>query len=541
VEYKDYISILHNLFEKSVVQAYRDSNKNKRRKVLPYLQAIHRRWYYSTLVEHTPFSPANLSECIADYFEKKPDQYIMPALRNSAKFSGVDFSVVPYTVEKHPVAADMRAMMDFCTPHVDLHVSGCLTDEQAEEAAELLSIKDPHYASFLLELAIYMKMFKNMPSLYLQRMQPSKKSAEILKQNDEELLREIVDSAIKMSAFGLQNSIPLPEHIFTESFVRSILEHPLETDEIFERVFDAMGYDLNEILEISQSPLPPGMTPEHLGIDMELISGTFIMGIVMDRYFFTPFGHFLRLIRPLYALPFAIEDEITDFADSCDDPDEAFVAFFAPCSNYMLTDIGLKILNVKPTAENYFNAGELQFENMKDSIFASKESLEKFVEMATLLSPMALSGGMPSKVHVFRVRLESDSAMWLHIQLPDTFSLECLYDEIASYFKLKHNGEFSFFHDKIENRFAEYPSMKRVAKTKNPKTPAEECTLGELDFDHMKHMILAAYGQAQLFSQEAPVVRFTLERMSEKDPDFGETYPHISRVSKKLQAFWQDE
>jgi len=541
VKYTDYISILHSLFERTFVAAYRDSNKTKRRKILPYLHAIHRRWYYSTLVEHTPFSPANLSECIADYFKENQDQYIVPILRSQAKFSGVDFTVVSYSAEKHPVVKDIRDLIDYCTPHIDLHESGCLTDEQAVEAAALLSINDPHYASFLLELAVWMKLFKNMPSLYVQRMQPSKKSVEILAQPDEELLREIVDAAIKMASFGLQNSVPLPEHIFSEGFVRSLLSSPIETDEIFERVFEVMGYDLDDLLEIGNMPLPEGMTPEHLGIDMELLSGTFIMGIVMDRYFFTPFGHFLRLIRPLYALPFAFSEEVQDYIHVCDDPEEAFIAFFAPCSSYTLTDLGLKILNIKPTPENYFNAAELQFENMKDAIFASEDALAKFVDMATFLSPLALSGGLPGKVYTFRVRLESDSSIWLHMQVPDTFSLEHLYDEIAEYFNLKHNGEFSFFHDKTENRFAEYPSAKRVAKTKTPKPPAEECMLSELDFEHMKHMILAAYGQASLFSQEDPVIRFNLERMNEKDPDYGEMYPNVSRVSKKMQNYLGDE
>jgi len=517
------------------MEAYRTANNKKRRRVLPYLQAIHRRWYYATLVEHTPLSPANLAECIGAHFGEARDKYPVAVLRTPSKVQGVDLRVVEYTLEDHPAVADMRLLMDYCVPHIDLHENNCLTDTQALEVAEFLSINDPHYASFLLELAVWMKMLSKVPSLYVQRMQLSKKSVDILGQSDEDLLRDIIDAAVQMTAWGLGNSIPMPEHIFTESFVRSLLTHPLETDEIFARVFEVMGYDIDDLLEIGNMPVPDGMSPDHFGVDMELLSGTFVMGIVLDRFFFTPFGHFLRLIRPLYALPFAFSEEVKDYINVCEDPEEAFVAFFAPCSSYTLTDLGLEVLGIAKNKENYFDASELQFENMKDTIFVDDESLKTFVEMATFLSPLAFGGKLPRLIYTFRVRLEADNSVWMHLHVPDNFTLAELYDEITHYFELKNNDDYSFFHDKIENRFAEYPSAKRAAKSKNPKPPADDSHLHELDFEHMNHLILAAYNQNSLFAKEPPTIRLQLERLSEKPPEPGEMYPQPGRMSKNMR------
>jgi hypothetical protein len=353
----------------------------------------------------------------------------------------------------------------------------------------------------------------------------------------------MVDAAIQMAAQGLRDSVPLPELIFSESFVRSLLKSPMETDAIFERVFDVMGYDIEELLDIGNMPIHDGMSPEAFGYDMEMLSGTFVMGIVLDRYFFTPFGHFLRIIKPMYALPFALYDEVVDYIDVCDDADEAFVAFFAPCSSYTLTELGLQIMNVEKSDENFFDIKELPFDTTKDSIFESEESLAIFVKMAQQLSPLALEGGLPATVHTFRIRLESDTTMWLHLSVPDNFTLEHLYEEIAEYFSLKPNGDFSFFHDKTENRFAEYPSTKRAAKAKSPKTTADKTMLSELDFEHMKILLLSAYGQAAIFANEPPTIRLQLERLSEKDPDLREVYPQIGRMSKKMkQSFdWNYE
>ena len=533
--YEKYVSILHSLFEDGFMEAYRGANNKRRRKILPYLQAIHRRWYYATLVEHTPFSPANLMESIGKYFNEGPGKHPVAVLRTPTKVTGVDSRIVSYTIDNHPVVADMKLLIDYCSPHIDLYETGCFTDVQAVECAELLSINDPHYASFLLELAGWMKILTKMPSLYVQRMQIAKKYEKMQALPNEEFLRDIVDAAVGMTASGLRNSIPMPEHIFSESFVHSLLTNPTETDDIFARVFEVLGYDIDDLLDIGNMPVPEGLPLESLGFDMELLSGTFVMGIVLDRFFFTPFGHFLRIIRPMYALPFAFYEEVGDYVNVCEDPEEAFVAFFAPCSSYTLTDLGLQLLDIKPTEENYFDISQLPFDNMKDAIFVNNQSLATFVEMAQHLSPLVLSGGLPGRIYTFRVRLESDTSVWMHLHVPDNLSLHQLYEEISEYFDLKDNEDFSFFHDKTENRFAEYPSAKRTAKAKNPRQSADECDLSDLDFEHMNCLILVAYNQAALFANEPQTVRLNLELMSEKEPAPGEMYPQPGRMSKNMK------
>ena len=536
--YMKYVRILHSIFDEQFIEAYKGANSRKRRKVLPYLQAIHRRWYYATLVEHTPFSPANLMEVICRHYGESSGLYPLSALRTPTKVTGLDVSILSYTADCHPAVVDMRRLVEYCTPHVDLCEEECFTDAQALEVSELLSLNDPHYASFLLELAIWMKLLNRMPSLHVQRMQVSKKCEEIMALSDRELLLDMVEATIALSTYGLRNSMPMPEHIFTESFVRSLLTSPLETDEIFARVFEVMGYELEDLLEISNMPATDGIPPEILGYDMELLSGTFVMGIVLDRFFFTPFGHYLRLIRPMYAIPFGLDEEVKDYVNVCEDPQEAFVAFFAPCSSYTLTDLGLEILNVTPTEDNYFNAADLPFDTMQDTIFANEQAFATFVELARHLSPLALQNAWAGaeEILTFRVRLESEPSVWMHYQVPDNMTLQHLYDEAVQYFGLKHNEEFSFFHDKTENRFAEFPSAKRANRAKNPRKTACQTPLSELDFDNQKNLILAAYNQAKPFAHEASTVRLQLEYMKTTPPNADEYYPRVSRMSKDMKV-----
>jgi len=524
------------------MDVYRDVPSRRRRKLLPYVQAIHRRWYHATLIENTPFSPANLMESLCRYFKQEPDSYIVPMLRTPSKVTGMDLAMKSYTLEKHLIVEDMRVIIKYCSPHIDLAEEGCFTDTQSLEVAANLSMVDPHYASFLLEVALWMKLLIKMPSLYVNKMQITEECHQLMEASNEDILRKIVDATISLTAFGLRNSMPMPEHIFTETFVRELLTVPMETDDLFAKVFDHMGYDIEDLLEISNTTVPEGtnlMDLEDFGVDMELLSGTFVMGIVLDRFFFTPFGHFLRMIRPMYALPFDFESEINEYANVCEDPEEAFVAFFAPCSSYTLTDLGLEIMGVKATAENYLDIGELiPFDTMKDTIFASPESMAIFVDMARQLSPLVFQGDVPDSVYTFRVRMAEDSTMWVHLQMPDDATLHQLYEEITDAFELIPNDDYSFFHDKTENRFAEYASTKQpTTKGKGKRASSNKTAdipLNALDFAHMQHMVLATFNQSLPFSQVSPTIRFNLERMNEKTPDINLEYPRISRESAAM-------
>lgn len=526
---------MHSRFEQGFLEAYKNANPRKRRRVLPYLQAIHRRWYYSTLVENTPFTPANLMESVFRHYNECPDRYPVALLRTPAKVTGVDSLVLEYTAKKHPIIDDMRKIMSFCTPHVDLLEVGCFSEEQSLESAKQLSLNDPHYASFLLDLAIFMKLLTKVPAIYVTRMQPSKKLEETMGESDEEILREMVEATISITTQGLRGTMPMPESVFTEAFVRGLLSRPMETDEIFFRVFDSLGYDIDDVLELHNEPVLPGATLESLGHDMELMSGMFVLGIMLDRFFFTPFGHFLRVIRPMYVMPFSFQGEMNDYVKVCDDPDETFVAFFAPCSSYTLTELGLEIFGIEKTPENFFDTTDFHFETMKDVLFHDSASFAMFIEVAQQISPVLLSGGLFRSIYTFRVRHEAAPSIWMHLQVPDNMTLHQLYEEASGYFNIKENEDYSFFHDKTENRFAEYPSPKRAGRAKNPRTTADDVFISDIDYDHINQLIMVAYNQSSPFSPNPPAIRLHLELLSIKDPEDNEDYPRVARMSKDMK------
>ena len=522
----DDIKKLHSLFDNNFMEVYRSANPAKRRGVLPYLQSVYRRWYYSTLIEDLPLSPANLVESICVHYKAPAAASPVAYARNKSKLSGIDFKLVEYSPDSHPMVNDLRLLLGYCTPHVDLHGNDSFKGSQALELGGQVSLNDPLYVAFLLEISLEMKLISKVPSVGVSRFKPTARAEKIMTAPCREIMADIIETSITIASKGLQNLAMLPETLFSPSFIRSLLHKPMFTDDIFAKVYDALGYDMEEVMDFT---MDEGSLDS---LDVDLLAGTFMTGILLDKFFFTPFGHFMKLIRPLYILPFEFGTEITEYINVSDDPEESTIAFFAPCSSYTLTDLGLEFLGIAKTEDNYMDiAKAAPFEQLKDTVFSSAESLAVFAEIARNISPIRFAAP-PEEIYTFRVRLESDKAVWVHLQMPSDDTLDDMYEEIVDCFGLKDNNDYTFYHDKDENRFAEYASAKRAKRgRKTSDTP-----LDDLDFQHQKQMLLVAYNQKLPFGDLAPTVRIELEMMSAKPPDDGYDYPRVSRVSKGLMG-----
>jgi len=580
--YIDYLKTIHSLFNSEFLKVYREENPKTRRKIIPYIPAIHRRWYYATFVENTPLSPANMSEALAIHFEKG-STYQVPVIKNPAKMTKIDVKAVTYSLDDHPVAQDLRVLADFFTPFVDLKEDCSLSEEQEAELSKLVTLGDLHYVSFLFDIACKLKMFKKLPSLHMQRMEVSKKGKEILELSNEELFRKIVDTSIHLSAVGLHDALPLPERIFTENFIRRLLTQPLTTDTIFDYVLGTMGFELEDFMsfvkeetkqiepldldgddplaildrlyQIEEMHIAEEELAETIGkfgdiaSNMTLMAGTYVLGIVLDRFFFTPFGQFLRLIRPQYEMPFDFKSEISSYMKVCRDPDEAMIAFFAPCSKYTITMLGHEYFGMHPTEETFYDVNRnIHMENMKDTVLASLETLKIFINTARVFTPMLMQERYNGGIHTFRVRLASDKSKWVHMQVSEFNTLQEFYYDICDNFTnkiVKRNDNYSFFHDKVENRFTEYPAPTPTKTTKVKKTqkkPARTAniTLENLDFDHMNHMILTCYNQSPQFDPKPSTITFHIERLNVRDGDPDEEYPILTRCSASVKELHTD-
>ena len=545
-DFTNYMESMHSLFNDEFMKAYWECEPNVRRRVLPYLQAIYRRWYHATFIENVHFSPANIAATVGYYCNMPDNTHIAATLPGPAsKLEKIGMKVIPYSLESHPVVADLKQLLKMCAPYIDLCEEWCFSDPQAVKIAKKLSLYDPYYASFLLEVAFKMELLTRMPSLYVQRAQVSETANAVLSLPNEDVLCQIIETVIEMTAAGLQGALPAPVPIFTEDGVRELLLNPLSTDEILDQAFSALGYDLsllsfsaafNESLSDDAS--------EESDAAAELMSGIFVLGIMLDRLLFTPFGYFLRLIRPIYAMPFNVEQEISQYTFAMECTDDEFAAFFSPCTSYTLSDLGLQILSAQPTPGNYFDSRKVIPKDAVATAFVSPVGIKMFVKAAREAIPVS---EMPNAVYTFCVYDVNSPKAWLHLQLPKSFTLHSLYEEVVDVFYADVGETYSFFHGKTENPFVEYVGSLGGERARTPGARSgakafEKHTnipLATLDFNHVGEMILVVKR-----SGKQGVQKFAVQWLGEAMPDPQEYYPRISKLSdaaQKMLEEWENE
>ena len=528
--FTSYMQSMHSMFSDEFIDIYKDLAPRVRRRVLPYLQSIYRRWYHSTFIENIHFSPANIAATVGHYCGTPVNTHIAAAITPPvSKLDKIDMKVLTYSTDAHPVVDDLREIIKACTPHMDLCEEWCFSDAQAIKIAKKLSLYDPYYASFLLEVAYKLDLLTKMPSLYVQRVQVSQTAHTILELPNAELLIQIIETAIEMTAAGLQTALPAPVPIFSEEGLRNLLLNPLITDDIFEQAFGALGYDL-DILTFSNAFCDSEDFSEEAEAAAELMSGIFVLGVMLDRLFFTPFGYFLRLIRPIYAIPFNVEMEIAQYAFTLEQMDDEFAAFFSPCTSYSLTDLGLELLKTEPTDRNYFDSRMVIPEEAVAAAFTSPAAVQMFIQAAQEAIPVS---EMPNSVYTFCVYEANDPDMWLHIQIPKVFTLHHLYEEVVDAF-YTDEGDYSFFHGKTENPFVEYigGADKKINSAKRDAKQFKKYTnipLAALDFEHVGEMLLVVNKPG------SDTQKFVLEWLNEFAPKPAEHYPRISKLSDKAQ------
>jgi hypothetical protein len=510
-------------------EAYRKMDARKRTRLLPFISTIFRRWYYSALIEDTPLTPANIVESTNIEYNGSPDTYPVVRLRNVSKYIGLEVAMRNISVKEHPIVADLRKLIEYCSPFIDLGFNDNLKEYQALEVSMRVSLEDTLYAAYLMEIAIWMELFEKIPSIYVNRVQVVKTAAHVLSLPNEELLAEIINAAIKMSAANLDQFIALPEPVFTESFVLEMLTDPLETDDIFQCVYDTIGFSIDDLLEQDAEG-------DENELDAAFLSGTFMMGVFLDKYFFTPFSYYLRLIRPYFMLPFDFEQEMKYFLETYNPENSHETAFYAPCSRYTLTELGRALFNIKPNKKNFMDmAQELPFSTLSAHFF-SREEL--FAHLPIWINQPAYDYARffckYTDVFALRIEIKQDSNTWLTLEVPEDFTLHRLYLEIIARFNLARNNEYSFYHDEIESPFTEYPSQKNSRRT-NKNTDA---ALNTLDFNFKKTMILKMHNQqsVNIITGEAtnPTLRFTIEVQEKKPREPGKIYPLVTQASRRL-------
>ncbi len=525
IENNDYFIKLNNLFASNFMDAYKLLKYKDKNKILRYVGVLYNKWYNSSLIGESVVTPANLVNLLAESVAKKNKSTtvvtnIKPVLVNNA-LTGFTFSVEVYNSKSHPIIDDLKIFLEHSRPDLNLDDSDYMRYEETITLLDKLSLYDPFYIIFLQLLCFKLDLVKKIPSIYSNKAQAVNDYENFFKGSKSSVLKKIVDAAIEVCAENLSTAIPFDDDVFSKELVHSILTTPIEPDFLFKRIYSSLGIDIFDLWEQYDSNV------DLNEFDGAVLSSVYILGILIDQWFLTLFGSYLKLIQPLYSFVYKFTEEVHSIYENIQNAgsEDNISSLFWPCSYYSVTSFGNSFLKTDYTdyiLEEF--KGEFTVDEIFNSVFKEigKQSLKAFIDDTFDLQ----------MVYVLKAKLSKDKRYWKTIEVLESTTLNDLHTEISRAFDPNlFKSDYSFFLDTEKNKMLEYtaPTSKRKVKKADKHTLSQLHLLKKQTFLY-KNLNYDMYNNLSVFNLD-------IELVDMKQPTTGLSYPRIIKQSKFMKEF----
>jgi hypothetical protein len=449
--------------------------------------------------------------------------------------------LMDFSPESHPFITDMRLFLDSQAPAFD----AAAIKEGRFKPLPGLSYNDPGYLEFMLEACVRLKLVKLTPSINNEIGLVNGSYERFFDNRGEVILRRAVDAAADLTTQRLTEILPIKK-TFKSSLI-SYIRKPKPIDKIFDDMFYDSGIDIlkffedmdrkNDFLNVmmdmalegadfkeieDQLENTPGTGLEDLEINMqaEIMTGAFFLGVELDKCFLTPLGFYLRIIQPVYILPFNVEEELEGIGDMAKGMDEPSPLIYAPCSEYTLTDLGRLVMDVTEAPRERQDNGVPE----GPALIKLVNSLEDMIEAA---GAQPFSSAKTSTVLTLKLQSASDTRLWLNAELPPDLTLESMHVFINRVFLRPAVNDYSFFAGGHENPFGEYkpggPPARRTDKV----------SIGDMNLSQGDELLYRTYTVDNIRKTRRKGFSVNIRVLSVTEKS-GNIYPRVSRRSKAL-------
>ncbi|MCL2015696.1 MAG: hypothetical protein FWG68_05555 [Defluviitaleaceae bacterium] len=533
--YDKYSDILHEQFLEPFEELYKQSSKKTRAKLLLHANNIYRRWHYATLLESTPFTPANIIELLNHEYAKGADFSPSIALRTPKKYTGITLNYKKYSYHSHPVADDLRAILLACKPTIDFNNIDVLPNETLAKLSKLVHMHDSFYVLFLIGLILELELLVKVPSLHTVSYQPAKAAADFIALSDKQIFDKVLETTLKIATYSLNDYLPIEIQRFSENDLLNMLKKAANIEELFASLLNFFDIGFEDIPNIQDLGNDMANFTEKDMMNFAILSSTHFFGSMLDKFLLTPLGYYLKVIRPFYIIPFSFENEVFALFNDIDyelyqedmDDRDIEVLFYAPCSFFYLTQLGLDCLKLAPSPEIFLTIGDERFNFAHVAPFF-EHSL--FSEIKEARAMVAKEFEPDICVYSLRVKHGNNHNIWLNIDVSDTTNLHRLYLELTNFFDIDRNAKYAFSLTEQESPFTAYSSPNQ------PKMPinAEKTPLGDLELDTEQTIFL--YIQERLPTKKIIRHKWLLEVRDIHSGKLGISYPNVTRLCKALQV-----
>jgi hypothetical protein len=366
-QYKIYFAKLQNVFNKNFIKTTKCcTNKG----ILNIVPEFYIKWLYSPLSVKSYLTPANVFQAIAESF----DLDYFPAVKN---MDNGQIIVEPqeYTLSNHPVIDDIKILINHFYDIYDLDSDINFSDKNVQIILSMISMNDINYLEYLKSICYQLGIFESTASIYCKKLFLGDKAIDFINKDPEEAFVFVVSATIEILFDNLCSmfSIETNEYVFSvesDRFHRFIFN-------LFKSYDKSIDYIIKNVLlyfDINES-----IFRELANVDL-LDDCIYFLNITINRFFFLTFGHYLKLIMPIYAKPFNLKLNL-HIAKKCLIENKDIFQILDFCNTkFILTNLGLSYLSLDNCIlSNKISLKEIDFiirnfENITDKNYPKCES-----------------------------------------------------------------------------------------------------------------------------------------------------------------------
>ena len=258
------------------------------------------------------------------------------------------------------------------------------------------------------------------------------KKLKIFENTSREIFEQIVNQSIIITCELIQQMIFANQSVFSKEYVISLLKKPHITDDIFKKFFTAMGVNIESLWE-------PIQNDNIIADDYDdaIMTTSFILGILLDKYFFSIYGYFLKLIQPLYTLTSDFHKNLSYIKGMS--YDDLTTALHSPCSTYSITKLGMEYFSVNiPPIENNLINSTISIDLLTATVLskALDQKDDDNNSNNNIQKTNKICNENPGTIYSLKVKLLDYPEYWKVFDIPSVFSLHKLHEFISDEFEL---------------------------------------------------------------------------------------------------------
>lgn len=443
-------AFLTKYFSHSFGEALSTFTQTEQRKLLVLSPTFFKKWCFSAFFEDTVLSPANI---LNSYLIKDKNEvaYFSYKVNSSAKGNNkYTYHISIDSVACHSFISNLIELTEYCFPVGTFEEGGMFPLAIPDLLAKKLTITDGFYFEYLMLMAQRFNLITAMPSINTCKYQKNVKKCEsFFNQSNKQILTLLTDEVFEIFNEKFAEILQLPYKVINSSIMKAFLKESVTTDDIYDKVYSALGFDFDKMLKMSEISL---LSPEN---EM-LMSSAYFMGTVLDKWFFSPLGDYFKLLTPLYSISYDFMNELDYVRPILLTRCDVSADIFSPCNYFSITPIGEEILSFENTNPRFQNISE-DFSQQQIQLFLNSTLHADRIKITNYVIQ-----NNNREIYTIKVKYTEEPKMWKTIQVPVDYTISKLFNLIATYFGFYKSDDYTFI---IQNKNTATTSHSQINNT----------------------------------------------------------------------------